>query len=86
MANIFSIVKAEDNSSMSCSSKQVSKTHSKLRWEGIVFSRMLFGIAQATKTGERRKQLQSWKGNKSRRFTCPTHKLLDHNRRLAVDG
>lgn len=21
-----------------------------------------------------------------RRFTCPTHKLLDHNRRLAVDG
>lgn len=30
------------------------------------FSRMLFGIAQATKTGERRKQLQSWKENKSR--------------------
>lgn len=50
------------------------------------FSRMLFGIAQATKTGERRKQLQSWKENKSRRFTRPTHKLLDHNRKLAVDG
>lgn len=50
------------------------------------FSRMLFGIAQATKTGERRKQLQSWKENKSQRFTCPTHKLLDHNRKLAVDG
>lgn len=50
------------------------------------FSRMLFGIAQATKTGERRKRLQSWKENKSRRFTRPTHKLLDHNRKLAVDG